>query len=62
MKQFPALQLRIFHREKGGEGIHQPHLSLSTDWREFQEIGRRGSTYEKATTSNQSWKDALYYL
>ena len=43
---------------KGGERIHQPGLSLSTDRREFQEIGRRSSTYEKVTTSNQSSKNA----
>ena len=47
-----------FGGEKVERGIHQPGLSLSTDWREFQEIGRRGSTHEKATTSNQSSKDA----
>ena len=47
-----------FDREKVERGIHQPHLSLSADQREFQEIGRRGSTHEKVTTSNQSCKDA----
>ena len=47
-----------FDREKVGERIHQPGLSLSTDWRKFQEIGRRSPTYEEVTTSNQSSKNA----
>ena len=37
-----------FDREKVERGIHQPGLSLSANWREFQEIGRRGSTHEKS--------------
>ena len=47
-----------FNRRKGGERIHQPGLSLSTDWRKFQEIGRRSSRYEKVTTSNQFFENA----
>ena len=43
---------------KGGEGVHKPHLTLSTDQREFQEIGRRGATYEEASTGNPFCKDA----
>ena len=47
-----------FNREKLEREFINLASSLSTDRREFQEIGRRGSTYEKATTSNQSCKDA----
>ena len=58
MKQFPALQLRILIEKRWRGSSSTLHISLSTDQREFQEIGRRGSTHEKATTSNQSCKDA----
>ena len=44
--------------EKSGEGVHKPHLTLSTDQREFQEIGRRGPTHEEASTGNPFCKDA----
>ena len=47
-----------FDREKVEREFINPGLSLSTNQREFQEIGRRGSTYEKVTTSNQSSKNA----
>ena len=36
-----------FRQRKGGERIHQPGLSLSTDRRKFQETGRRSTTYEE---------------
>ena len=36
-----------FNREKVEKRIHQPGLSLSTDQREFQEIGR-STTYERS--------------
>ena len=32
--------------------------TLSTDQREFQEIGRGGTTYEEASTDNPIWKNA----
>ena len=47
-----------FDREKGGEGVHKLCLTLSTDQREFQEIGRRGATYEEVSTGNPFCKDA----
>ena len=40
------------------EFINLTSLSLSTDWREFQEIGRRSTTYEKVSTGNPFCKDA----
>ena len=47
-----------FDREKVEREFIQPGLPLSTDRRKFQETGRRSSTYEEATTSNQFSKDA----
>ena len=49
---------QAFDREKVEEGVLKPHLTLSTDQREFQEIGRRGATYEEASTGNPFSKDA----
>ena len=46
-----------FDREK----VEREFINLTSHYqqiREFQEIGRRGSTHEKVTTSNQSCKDA----
>ena len=46
-----------FDREK----VEREFINLTSHYQqigEFQEIGRRGSTLEKVTTSNQSCKDA----
>ena len=43
------------------EKVEREFINLTSHYQqigEFQEIGRRGSTYEKVTTSNQSSKDA----
>ena len=46
-----------FNREK----VEREFINLASHYQqigEFQEISRRGSTYEKVTTSNQSSKNA----
>ena len=46
-----------FNREK----VEREFINLAPHYqqiREFQEIGRRSSTYEEVTTSNQSSKNA----
>ena len=58
MKQLSSTSMQDFNREKSGKGIHQPGLPLSTDQRDFQETGRRSTTYEEVTTSNQFSKNA----
>ena len=47
-----------FNREKVEREFINLASPLSTDRRKFQEIGRRSSTYEEATTSNQFSKNA----
>ena len=46
-----------FDRDK----VEREFINLASHYqkiRDFQEIGRRGSTYEEVTTSNQSSQDA----
>ena len=58
MKQFPALWLRILIEKE----VQRECINLTSHYQQiresFKEIGRRGATYEEASTGNPFCKDA----
>ena len=60
MKQFPVLQCRILIEKK----VEREFINLASHYQQigesFQETGRRSTTYEEATTSDQFSKKCLF--